>query len=200
MSDGKHTPIRHDSIQGAIVHEYDGIEEADNQLPLWWLMLFFFAIVFGIGYWFSFHRYGLGDLPGAEYAVAKERLEFEAEERAKELASRTGGGLESLASDPGSVSAGRGLFAIHCVACHGPKGQGQIGPNLTDGFWIHSGDAESVHQVIEKGVLEKGMPAWGPVVGPLGAQQLTAFVLSMRGTNVEGKEPQGEPWQPEGEE
>lgn len=187
-------PIRHDAIQGDILHEYDGIEEADNQLPLWWLMLFFFAIVFGIGYFFAFHQYGLGDLPGAAYAQAKARQEFEAEERAKALASKTGGSLEGLAGDPGSVEAGKALFATHCVACHGKQGEGLIGPNLTDGFWIHGGGAESVHGIIDRGILAKGMPAWGPVVGPLGAQQLTAFVVSLRDTNVPGKEPQGDPW------
>ena len=42
MSEGKRT----DEIQGEILHVYDDIEEADNNLPTWWLLTFYGAIAF----------------------------------------------------------------------------------------------------------------------------------------------------------
>jgi cytochrome c oxidase cbb3-type subunit 3 len=47
---------KHDPIQGEIVHEYDGIQEADNRLPQWWLMTFYGAVLFSIGYWFYYQE------------------------------------------------------------------------------------------------------------------------------------------------
>ena len=56
MSEAKRT----DEIQGEILHVYDDIEEADNNLPLWWLLTFYGAIAFGVVYWFYFHEFAIG--------------------------------------------------------------------------------------------------------------------------------------------
>lgn len=185
--------LRTDAIQGAIVHEYDGIEEADNQLPIWWLVVFFAAIGFGVAYWFAHHEYGMAQLPGEEYARAMAEKQAVEERRARALEAKLGGqGMEALAQDTGLVSAGSATFAASCVACHGQKAEGTIGPNLTDEFWIHGGSAEAIQQVIGQGVAAKGMPAWAGVLGPVAVSQVTAFVLSLRNTNAPGKAPQGE--------
>ncbi|MCB9620741.1 MAG: c-type cytochrome [Sandaracinus sp.] len=178
---------RVDEIQGEILHVYDGIEEADNELPNWWLWTFYGAIVFAVFYWFAYHEFESVPLPGQEYAIA--------------LQERSGGEvsedlLVAMAGNPEAVSAGQALFASNCAVCHKEQGEGNIGPNLTDAFWIHGGSPVDIHRTIGEGALQNGMPAWN---GPLGAekvQQLTAFVLSIRDTNVAGKEPQGERWVP----
>ncbi|MCB9612385.1 MAG: c-type cytochrome [Sandaracinus sp.] len=178
---------RVDEIQGEILHVYDGIEEADNELPNWWLWTFYGAIVFAVFYWFAYHEFESVPLPGQAYAIA--------------LQERSGGEvsedlLVAMAGNPEAVSAGQALFAANCAVCHKDQGEGNIGPNLTDAFWIHGGSPVDIHHTISEGALQNGMPAWG---GPLGAekvQQLTAFVLSIRDTNVAGKEPQGERWVP----
>ena len=187
--------IRRDAIAGDVIHEYDGIEEADNQLPLWWLILFFGTIVFGVAYWFAFHEYGTGRLPLAAYAEAKTQHEHLAEREARALARKTAAqGLSSLAEDASTVAAGTAAFQVTCAACHGMKAEGNIGPNLTDDAWIHGGSAEDIQKIINEGVAAKGMPAWGPSLGAVTVQQLTAYVLSLRGSNVPGKAPQGEPY------
>ncbi|MEO6420141.1 MAG: c-type cytochrome, partial [Polyangiaceae bacterium] len=71
---------------------------------------------------------------------------------------------------------------------------GTIGPNLTDSYWIHGGAPDKIYATIHDGVLAKGMPAWGAQLGNSQVQSLTAFVLTLRDTNVAGgKPPQGEP-------
>lgn len=182
---------RKDDIQGEIVHEYDGIEEADNQLPRWWLWTLYGSIAFAIGYWFAYHELEAGRLPGERYADA---LAAQAER---------GGGIDEAAllamvDDPEAVDAGRQAFATNCVACHGAQGEGKIGPNLTDHHWINGGAPLDIYQVIRQGVPAKGMPAWGQTLGPAAVEQLAAFVLSVRGQEVPGKVPEGEPYTPGG--
>jgi len=177
---------RVDPIQGEILHVYDGIEEADNQLPLWWLWTFYLAIAFAVVYWIAFHELQVVPLPMEQYA--------------KELQQQSAGGdvseelLTALVADPDAVGEGQSLFATNCVVCHKERGEGNIGPNLTDEYWIHGGGVLDIHRTISEGVLDSGMPAWGGTLGAPAVQKLTAFVLSIRGQNLEGKEPQGELW------
>ena len=91
------------------------------------------------------------------------------------------------------MQAGAGLYAAVCAACHGDQGQGLIGPNLTDAYWIHGGAPEDVYRVIHEGVPANGMPAWEGMLSQEEQAQAMAFVLSLQGTNPPNpKEPQGE--------
>ena len=183
MSDTK----RKDAIQGEIVHEYDGIEEADNALPNWWLGIFFATVLFSIGYWFYYHGFNQGELPMAE--LRREQVE---------LAQKSGKGadeatLVTLSKDPTSIKTGQETFTTLCAPCHAATGGGNIGPNLTDEYWIHGGGAEQIYKTVKEGVIAKGMPAWGPQVGEAKTQAVTAYILSIRNTNVPGgKPPQGD--------
>lgn len=182
---------RTDHIQGEILHVYDGIEEADNELPTWWLITFYGAIAFAVVYWFAYHELEALPLPPQEYAAAL--AEQAGDQVSEEL-------LVALADDPDAVAGGQELFATHCEVCHKARGEGNIGPNLTDPNWIHGGSPVDIHVSISDGWLQNGMPAWGQTLGPEAVQRLTAFVLSIRDTNVAGgKEPEGEVWAPEGE-
>ena len=173
-----------------VIHEYDGIEEYDNKLPTWWLYTLYGAIVFAAGYWFTYHVFQGADLPMQAY-----RKEIAAAaERDGKAVTLTPAELVALANDPGVVKDGEKLFTSTCVPCHGPKGGGTIGPNLTDSYWIHGGAPDKVYATIHDGVLAKGMPAWGAQLGNPQVQSLTAFVLTLRDTNVPGgKPPQGDP-------
>lgn len=175
---------KHDPIQGDIVHEYDGIEEADNALPLWWLATFFFTVAFGFVY--------MRIAPSSR------------EEYAEEVASRVGDSAEmtdallaTLAQDPTTVGAGRATFVANCVVCHGDRAQGDIGPNLTDDHWLHGGAPTSIYATVRDGVGARGMPQWGPVLGNRGVQSVAAYVITLRDTNESGgRPPEGDVYDP----
>jgi cytochrome c oxidase cbb3-type subunit 3 len=79
------------------------------------------------------------------------------------------------------------------VACHGDKGQGGVGPNLTDKFWIHGGGIKDLFKTIKYGVPDKGMRSWQSEIKPADIQAVSSYILkTFGGTNVAGgKAPQG---------
>lgn len=179
--------------ENKVIHEVDGIQEYDNQLPNWWLYTLYGAIVFAVGYWFHYHVSGFGDLPRAEYQQEMDKAAAAEAERIKKAGVLTPEALAALAKDKGTLEQGKAVFAQTCVACHRADGGGLVGPNLTDDFWIHGGAPDKVLASITKGVPEKGMPAWGAQLGADRTRAVTAYVISLRGTNVPGgKAPQGE--------
>jgi cytochrome c oxidase cbb3-type subunit 3 len=179
---------RKDAIAGDIIHVYDGIEEADNELPRWWLLLFFGAILFAGGYWLYYEKLRLGPTPRQELALLLA-------EQAKKAAVVSDTSLLAAAHDPAAVERGQRAFTANCVACHGQKGEGNIGPNLTDDRYLHGGAPLSVFGVVRDGVAAKGMPTWGPILGEAQVKDITAYVLTLRNTHAAGgKAPEGEPW------
>ena len=173
-------------------HDYDGIREYDNRLPNWWLWTLIVSIVFGYGYWMYFHTFGTG--MSSKEAYLAEMAEAEAAAAAR-LASRgalTDEALVAFALDAAKVDGGKAVFAQYCVACHGPEAGGLIGPNLTDNHWINGGGKPTaILQVVNAGVAAKGMPAWGPLLGPDTVEQVGAFVMTLKGKNVPGKAAEG---------
>ncbi len=178
-----------DELRG---HTYDGIEEYDNRLPNWWLFLLYGSCIFALGYWLVFHTFKIVDLPLAKYD--KEMIAA----AEAQLARMSEGGMtdESLilmSTMPETVADGKQLFTTYCVVCHLDQGQGLVGPNLTDRYWLHGGRPSDILRTINDGVLAKGMAAWGGQLGPTRVQKLTAYVVSIKNTDVTGKAPEGEP-------
>ncbi|MDH3817100.1 MAG: c-type cytochrome [Myxococcales bacterium] len=180
MSEQKRT----DEIQGEILHVYDDIEEADNNLPTWWLLTFYGAVAFGLVYWFHYHEYGIGKLQPQLYAEAVAAAEAE-------RSIVTDESLDALAADASAVAAGKETFMAQCVACHDTQGQGRValGSNLTDEYWVNGGAPTDIHAIVTNGIPAKGMPPWAPILGEQGVNQVVAYVLTLRGTNVEGGKP-----------
>jgi cytochrome c oxidase cbb3-type subunit 3 len=171
-------------------HDYDGIQEYDNRLPNWWLWILWGTIVFSIGYWLLFHTYGVFDLPAAKY-----ESEMEAAGGAlADMESRglTEGDLLAMSADPAKAAEGEAIWTQYCVVCHKPDGSGLVGPNLTDDYWIHGGAVSDIHNIVVKGVPEKGMASWGRQLGPDRVDAVVSHVLTLRGRNLPGKEPEGD--------
>lgn len=172
----------------SVIHVYDGIEEEDNKLPNWWLAILFITIVFSFGYWFVYHTTKKLPVPTEAYRVEVEQLK-----RARMAANPTSEeALLALAHDPGACDEGSKVYASTCASCHGLKAEGLVGPNLTDKFWLHGGSPKDLLKSITDGYAEKGMPPWGPILGAEKTRRVTAFLISVRNTNVPGKAPQGD--------
>jgi cytochrome c oxidase cbb3-type subunit 3 len=173
-------------------HVYDGIVEHDNKLPNWWLATLVLAIIFGYGYWMYFHILKAGQLPQAEYQAELDEAAAAARLRAKAKGALTDTALVEMAASAATVAAGRATYTTSCVACHGVQAQGIIGPNLTDAYWLHGAKPTDVLRTVSTGVAAKGMPAWEPVLGADRVEEVVAFLLTLKDTNVKGKEPQGD--------
>jgi len=176
-------------------HEYDGIEELDNPLPGWWLATFYGCIVFAAVY-FLWHNV-LGDSRLAEHEYKRQWASIEAQQAAELAEQKSNLNPETLAvevSQPEAVSAGAGIYASRCSACHGQLGEGGIGPNLADAYWIHGdGSVVPVYEVIRDGINANGMPPWGGLLSEAELKQVTGYVLSLQGTEpANAKAPQGE--------
>jgi cytochrome c oxidase cbb3-type subunit 3 len=191
MSAGK-PEYRPDTV---LDHDFDGIQEYDNRLPNWWLWILWGTIVFSIGYWLVFHTYGLAKLPIAAYEAEMEASGGSLADSS--LRGLTAADLEAMSADPAKLAEGQEVFVKNCQVCHLAQGQGLVGPNLTDDYWLHGGDPLSIHGTVVHGVVDKGMAAWGRQLGPDRVDAVVAYVLTLRGTHVEGKAPEGELWSPE---
>jgi cytochrome c oxidase cbb3-type subunit 3 len=171
-------------------HEYDGIREYDNPMPGWWVNVFWGSFLFAIGY--AFH-YFVGNGVSVHDAYEGEMAAVRAEQARRALAeSVTEDGLAKLALDAKLMADAKGIFAQRCTPCHGEHAQGVIGPNLTDGYWLHGqGTLMDIHHTVSEGVPEKGMPPWKMQLTPVQVRELAAFIGTLRNTNVPGKAPQG---------
>ena len=91
--------------------------------------------------------------------------------------------LSSLANDAKRTSHGKDLYAVACAACHGAEGKGTVGlaPNLSDSAWLYSSAESSIVETITKGRNNR-MPAFGEFLGEAKVHLLTAYVVSLSGT------------------
>ena len=156
-------------------HTFDGIQEYDKRLPNWWLATFYATIIFWVGYWFYYERAHLGPTNAA--AVEQQLASIEAA-RLAAAPSVDDASLWKMSRNPVFVEAGRATFNSTCASCHTDKLTGAIGPNLVDHLWIHGGRPTEIHTTVTNGVLAKGMPPWGPVLGAKKISEAVAYVLS----------------------
>ncbi len=252
-------------------HDYDGIHELDNDLPPWWLYLFYFSIVFAVVYMLDYHVFHFSGLSADEYQMevnpdwrpanesglggliniyhtpwfggneeitpyikekylsytgpensaealiveAMRRSQGETREQLRDAfpkiwgymlragktapatAKKTAVADEKVVevkalTDAASIRSGKEIFVKNCVSCHGVQGQGGIGPNLTDDYWLHGAGISHIANTITKGVPSKGMITWRGVLSKKQIQQVSSFILTLHGTNPpNAKAPQG---------
>jgi cytochrome c oxidase cbb3-type subunit III len=172
-------------------HVFDGIQEYDKRLPNWWLYTLYITIVFWVGYWsyYEWFRAGPSGAQVVDSAMAKIATDRLASAKLDDAS------LWKMSQTPAFADAGKATYLASCAACHLASLRGKnesiaaIGPDLTDTTWIHGGKPTEIHELIMKGVLTKGMPSWGPVLGAKKVTEVTAYILS--------KHREGEPVLPE---
>jgi cytochrome c oxidase cbb3-type subunit III len=161
-------------------HVFDGIQEYDKRLPNWWLYTLYITIVFWVGYWSYYEWFQAGPSHVQEIAAAMGKIEASRLTAVK----LDDSALWKMSQNPAFVSAGQVVFNANCSACHLATMRGKtenpaaIGPDLTDTAWLHGGKPTEVYDLITKGVLTKGMPTWGPVLGAKKITEVTAYILS----------------------
>jgi cytochrome c oxidase cbb3-type subunit 3 len=165
-------------------HVWDGdLKELNNPLPRWWLWLFIITVVFAGAYLALYP--GLGSYKGVlgwtsqgehaeQFAANAARLE-------RTLAPFAARDVTDLTRDARAMEIGRNLFLNNCATCHGSDGGGAPGyPNLSDRDWLWGGDPERVVETVANGRTGV-MPAWGPVLGKQGVEDVLAYVFSLQG-------------------
>jgi len=173
-------------------HQYDGIQEYDNQLPRWWLYGFYASIAFAAAYFYWYQVSGSStDLReaylrdhAAEVALQQANAPQKKQPSEEELL--------ALLHNPDALKKGEEQFRTKCVSCHGAEGEGLIGPNLTDDYWIHGNKMSEMYKVVTEGVLAKGMPTWSALMTDEEMQAATAYIKTLHGKKVKNpKKPEG---------
>jgi cytochrome c oxidase cbb3-type subunit 3 len=166
-------------------HDYDGIRELDNDLPPWWKYGFYLTVFVAVIYLINYHIAGTGDLQGVEYDKAVAQAKIEIEEYMKTAANNVDETtIKQL--EGADLTSGKDLFIASCAACHGKEGQGGVGPNLTDKYWLHGGSLPDVFKSIKYGWVDKGMKSWKEDLSPVQIAQISSFIKTITGTNPAG--------------
>lgn len=172
-------------------HDYDGIRELDNRLPPWWLYGFYITIIAGVIYLYRYQvsHTGLSNVQEYEASVIKADQDIKAylELKGESVDENT----VTLLTDQGDLEAGKTIFTSTCATCHKANGAGDVGPNLTDEYWLHGGSLKSVFKTIRYGA--GAMPQWQNNFSNKQIAQVASYVKSLGGTKPPGaKAPQGE--------
>lgn len=187
-------PPRTSDEERLLDHRYDDIQEYDNPLPRWWVILFWATIVYSVLYWLNvpYIGPGKGRIDAYERDMAVARAHQSALAAANPARVETDATLLAAAHDPATLALGKDVFTNTCAVCHRADGGGNIGPNLTDAYWLHGGQPTAILHTVTTGVVEKGMPAWGQTLPPDKVRAAAVYVLTLRGTHPPNpKAPQG---------
>ena len=182
-----------------IDHDYDGIKELDNPPPAWLMWIFYATIVWSVFYVFYYHVfYDDSNIPDdlKIYGAQISEYNSEVDEAIAVMPVSTfDENSIALLTDEASMAAGQTLYATKtCDVCHGAS---NIGPNLSDEFWIHGNSLEKVFSVIKYGKSDKGMTAFKTQMTDEQIQQVASYILvKLKGaesTNTKG--PEGEKYE-----
>lgn len=170
-------------------HNYDGIRELDNVLPPWWVYLFYGTIIFAGVYLVRFHI--MGDYnQDQEFQTEMREARASVDAYMKTAPDTMSKDKVTLLTDAPSIAAGKDIFTKNCIPCHRADGGGQIGPNLTDHFWINGGGIKNVFNTIMEGGRDgKGMVSWKTTIKPSDIQKVASYVLSLQDSNPKDAKP-----------
>lgn len=175
-------------------HNYDGIQELDNSLPPWWLYMFYLTAIFGFVYFIHFAVFETGPSSDEEFRVEMLRAEKEKQEYLSKMANNVDENSITLLNNEADINAGKYIFSQQCTPCHGNAGEGNnVGPNLTDNYWLHGGSIKDIFSTIKYGVPAKGMISWQATLSPPDMAKVASYIYLLRASNPpNAKEAQGD--------
>jgi len=168
-------------------HVWDeDLAELNNPLPKWWLNLFYITLVFGAVYLALYP--GLGSYKGILGWSQVGQYEKEIARADKTYgpiyAAYLKRDIVELSKDPEAMKTATRLFVNNCTICHGSDARGGKGfPNLTDNDWLHGGSPAKIEETILIGRTGV-MPAWKAMLGQEGVLNVSEYVLSLSGHQV----------------
>ena len=179
---------------------FDGIVELDNPTPPWFNFMFYTTILFAIAYGFWYHySTNNGKLQLAEYEQELTDAEVAKTAYLKKVGNSIDESNVKLITDANQIHEAQEIYTSKCAVCHGTAGEGKVGPNLTDEYWIHGGELNNIFKTIKYGVTGKGMIAWEKSLNGSQMAQLASYIKSIGGTNPRGAlAPQGNKIEPSG--
>ena len=141
-------------------HEWDGIRELNNPIPVLWSFTFIFLILLAIALWFLipswptlqgyFKGFGTFDQvrSDAELAEVGNEAQFTTLEKTS---------LEDILAKKDLrdfvLALGKSSFLINCSSCHALDGSGNKSfPVLRDSDWIWGGDIENIYATVKYGI------------------------------------------------
>jgi putative heme-binding domain-containing protein len=83
-------------------------------------------------------------------------------------------------TSPADIEQGGNTFRGHCAPCHGLKGEGGRGPNLSNGIFYHGSSDAALLENISEGIPGTEMPAL--FYSPDRVWQVIAYIRSLRPT------------------
>lgn len=168
-------------------HDYDGITEYDNPLPVWWVACFIGTVIFAFIYYL---HYEVAGGPTLKQDLKVALAEIEKVKAAQPADNLSEGELTVVFKDEKNIELGGKVYSAKCAVCHGNDLQGVIGPNLVDQFWIHTkGTKAGMVHTVGEGVAEKGMPPWKDLLKGPEILAVTAFIYSKKGSNPTNPKP-----------
>jgi cytochrome c oxidase cbb3-type subunit 3 len=170
-------------------HVWDGdLQELNNPLPRWWLIMFYITIVFSIAYLIIYP--GMGSFSGVGGWTQLSQYESEVTAADTEYGPLYDNFMKqdvaALAADEKAMKTGERLYVNYCSVCHGSDARGARGfPNLRDNDWLYGGEPETIKTSIMYG-RNGVMPSWeGPLGGDAGVEQVANYVMSLAGREVD---------------
>ena len=99
---------------------------------------------------------------------------FESELTAQTLSGR----VQNILNQEQHITVGKRLYhEAQCSLCHGSDASGQVGPNLTDDYWLHGSSIREIYTSISEG--NQHMPAMKFKLSSEQVCQLVAYIISI---------------------
>jgi cytochrome c oxidase cbb3-type subunit 3 len=175
-------------------HDFDGIQEFDNPIPLWLNLILFGSVVFSVVYYMYFQ---IGPLLGTNGWTVVEAYDSAKAENLRlrfaeigELKTDEATLIEYMQPEKREwLAVGQTVYKTNCQSCHAANGSGLVGPNLTDDYYKGVQTLTDLVTVIADGAANGAMPAWRNRLHPNELVLAAAYVASMRGQNLTGPRP-----------